>query len=142
VTYLLDTNVVSEWTRPRPDPNVVAFLAGTNEDTLFLSVVTLAELRRGVARMPDGRRRLALDTWLETDLTQRFDGRILGIDTEVADAWGRIMAAAEQSGRTPGVMDVWIAATATVRGLTLATRDVRDFAPLGVRVFCPWDAPQ
>ena len=140
MNYLLDTNVVSEWTRPRPNPNVAAFLAEADEDSLFLSVVTLAELRRGVTRLPDGRRRIVLGTWLETDLLQRFDSRILGIDADVADAWGRIMAAAERSGRTPGAMDVWIAAIAEVTGLTLATRDIRDFTPLGVRVFCPWEA--
>ena len=140
MNYLLDTNVVSEWTRPRPNPNVAAFLAEADEDSLFLSVVTLAEVRRGVTRLPDGRRRIVLGTWLETDLLQRFDSRILGIDADVADAWGRIMAAAERSGRTPGAMDVWIAAIAEVTGLTLATRDIRDFTPLGVRVFCPWEA--
>src|SRR5476651_1510603 len=80
VSYLLDTNVVSEWTRPRPDPAVVAFLESTDEDTMYLSVITLAELRRGVDRLHTGRRRAALDAWLDNDLVQRFDGRILGVD--------------------------------------------------------------
>jgi predicted nucleic acid-binding protein len=139
VSYLLDTNVVSEWTRPRPDPAVVAFLAATNEDLVFLSVITLGELRRGVDRLPAGRRRAALDEWLENDLIQRFEGRILGIDRDVALAWGRIMARSERRGRTPGVMDVWIAAIAEVRDLTVVTRNVPDFAPLLGRIFNPWN---
>jgi predicted nucleic acid-binding protein len=138
VSYLLDTNVVSEWTRPRPDPSVVAFLASADEDLLFLSVITLAELRRGVERLPPGGRRAALDQWLENDLIQRFEGRILGIDRDVASAWGRIMAQAELRGRVPGVMDVWIAAIAKMRDLTVVTRNAADFEPLLERVFNPW----
>lgn len=138
MTWPLDTNVVSEWTRPRPDPAVVAFLTSTEEDFLFLSVITMAELRRAVDRLPAGRRRIALYHWLENDLVLRFDGRILGIDTEVASAWGRIMARAERKGRHPGVMDVWIAAIADVRGLTVVTRNAADFELLVGRIFNPW----
>jgi toxin FitB len=138
VSYLLDTNVVSEWTRPRPDPAVVAFLASTDEELMFLSVITLSELRRGVDRLPTGRRRVALDDWLKHDLIQRFDGRILDVDQEVASAWGRIIAQAERRGKTPGVMDVWIAATAEVQSLTVVTRNVADFATLVGRIFNPW----
>lgn len=108
---------------------------------MFLSVVTLAELSQGVDRLPMGRRRSALDEWLENDLLHRFEGRILGIDPDVAAAWGRIMARTERRGRTPGVMDVWIAAIAETRGLTLVTRDVGDFAPLLEHMVNPWDAP-
>lgn len=138
MSYLLDTNVVSEWTRRRPDSSVVAFLASTDEDLLFLSVVTLAELRRGVNRLPAGRRRAALDEWLENDLIQRFEGRILGVDRDAASACGRIMTQAELRGRVPGVMDVWIAAIAQVRDLTVVTRNAADFEPLLERVFNPW----
>ncbi len=138
MSFLLDTNVVSEWTRPKPDPRVVAFLETTDEDTLFLSVVTLAELRRGVDRLHAGRRRDGLRAWLDNDLVDRFDSRILGIDRGVAAAWGRIMAQAERRGRAPGVMDAWIAATAEVHSLTIATRNTVDFAPLFRNVFNPW----
>jgi toxin FitB len=116
-----------------------AFLASTDEDALFLSVVTLAELRRGVDRLPNGRRRAALNEWLETDLIQRFDNRVLGIDRDVANAWGRIIAQAERRGKAPGVRDAWIAAIAEVQGLTVVTRNVADFRPLLGRIFNPWD---
>jgi toxin FitB len=139
VTYLLDTNVVSEWTRPRPAPGVVGFLASANEDLLYLSVITLAELRRGVDRLPNGIRRVSLDEWLENDLIRRFDGRILHIDRAVARAWGRLMATIERRGRAPGVMDVWIAAIAEVHDLTVVTRNVADFEPFGRRIFNPWE---
>jgi toxin FitB len=139
VTWLLDMNVVSEWTRPRPDPAVVAFLAATDEDAMFRSVITLAELRRGVNRLPDGRRRKALNEWLGKDLIQRFDGRVLGVNRDVAFAWGRIMARTERRGRTPSVMDVWIAVIAEIRGLIVVTRNVADFKPLYDRVFNPWE---
>jgi predicted nucleic acid-binding protein len=143
VSYLLDTNVVSEWTKPRADPAVIAFLTATDEDLLFLSVVTLAELRRGVDRLPSGRRRSALSDWLEHDLIQRFERRILGVDRDVAAAWGRIMARVERRGKTPGVMpgviDVWIAAIAEAHGLTVVTRDIADFAPLLNNAHNPWN---
>jgi toxin FitB len=88
VSFLLDTNVVSEWTKPRPNPDVVAFLEARDEDELFLSVISLAELRRGVDRLAAGPRRSLLDDWLRSDLPARFAGRLLGIDAATADAWG------------------------------------------------------
>jgi toxin FitB len=138
VSFLLDTNVVSGWTRPRPDVGVVEFLATEDEDALFLSVVTLAELRRGVDRLAPGLRRNRLDDWLRNDLPARFTGRLLGIDTPTADTWGRLIARRERVGRPMGAMDGWIAATAVVHGLTLATRNVADFAGAVGEIVCPW----
>jgi len=140
LSFLLDTNVVSEWTKPRPDVGVVEFLATEDEDTLFLSVVTLAELRRGVDRLAPGRRRNRLDDWLRNDLLARFTGRLLAIDVPTADAWGRLSARRERVGRPMGAMDGWIAATAMVHGLTLVTRDVADFAGTVGEIICPWTA--
>jgi hypothetical protein len=119
-------------------PAVVNFLEAIDEDLVFFSVNTLAELRRGVDRLPNIRRRTALNEWLNNDLIQRFDGRIPGVDQDVAFAWGRIMAQAERHGGTPGGMDVWIAALAKVHGLTVVTRNAADFAPLPGRIFNPW----
>src|SRR5579863_6547753 len=119
MSFLLDTNVVSEWTNPKPDPGLIAFLSHEDEQTLFLSVVSLAELRRGVNRLPHGQRRMRLDQWLREDLPMRFDGRLLGIDAATADMWGQLVADRERTGRPLGAMDGWIAAIARVHGLTL-----------------------
>jgi toxin FitB len=88
VSFLLDTNVASEWVKPRPDPGVVAWLADVDEDRVFLSVVSRAEVRHGIERMPKGSRQARLDAWLRDELPQRFERRILLIDERVADAWG------------------------------------------------------
>ena len=92
MNFLLDTSVVSEWVRPHPNENVVRWLAQVDEDRTYLSVVTFAEIRTGVDAMAPGRRRELLKTWLEADLLARFEGRILGVDLELAQAWGALMA--------------------------------------------------
>jgi hypothetical protein len=138
VSFLLDTNVVSEWVRPRPDPGVVAWLEAVDEDRVFLSVVTLAELRHGVERMAAGDRRRRLDAWLREELPMRFEGRLLPIDEPVAEAWGRIVAEREASGLRIEVMDAFIAATARVHGLALVTRNTSDFAPSLTDIVNPW----
>jgi predicted nucleic acid-binding protein len=138
VNFLLDTNVVSEWTKPRPDSGVVAWLAEADEDRVFISVMTLAELRYGVERMPTGARRNRLDTWVSEQLPARFEARVLPIDAETADTWGHVMARGRTGGRPVGTMDAFIAATAERHHLTLVTRDVSDFDVLGIRVINPW----
>jgi predicted nucleic acid-binding protein len=138
VSFLLDTNVVSEWAKPRPHSGVQAFLATQEEDELFLSVVTLAELRRGVERLSTGRRRTLLDNWLRTDLVDRFAGRMLRIDGATADMWGRLMARRERASKPMGAMDGWIAATAEVHGLVLVTRNTSDFADAVTQMLDPW----
>lgn len=138
MTFLLDTNVVSEWVRARPDPGVVAWLDGVDEDRVFLSVATLAELRSGIARIPPGSRRARLEEWLAEELPTRFEGRILAIDREVALIWGDVVAEREQAGRPIGAMDAFIAATARLRALTLVTRNIRDFEGSVSAVLNPW----
>ena len=139
MSYLLDTNVVSEWVKPEPAHSVVAWLADVDEDEVFLSVISLAELRRGVELLAAGRRRQRLEKWLSEDLADRFRGRILSIDVLVADAWGRITARATHAGRTVGSMDALVAATAEVHGLALVTQNTKDFGHLGISVFNPWE---
>ena len=95
MSYLLDTNVLSEWTKPRPTPGVIEWLAQVAEDDVFLSVVTFAELRHGIERLPAGRRRRQLDEWRRGKLALRFEGRILLIDGAIADEWGRLVARQE-----------------------------------------------
>jgi hypothetical protein len=141
VNYLLDTNVVSEWVKPRPDPGVVAWLAGVDEDRVRLSVITLAELRHGIERLAPGARRDRLDAWLGTDLVARFEARILPVDAGVADRWGRVVARAQAAGRPMGSMDAFIAATAERHGLALVTRNGPDFEALGIPLVNPWAPP-
>jgi predicted nucleic acid-binding protein len=139
LSYLLDTSVVSEWVKPQPARGVVAWLAEVEEDEVFLSVISIAELRRGIELLAAGRRRQRLEKWLSDDLADRFHRRILAIDLPVADAWGRITARATRAGRTVGSMDALVAATAEVHGLALATRNTKDFDHLGVSLFNPWE---
>jgi predicted nucleic acid-binding protein len=138
VNFLLDTNVVSEWGKPRPNSGVVGWLAAADEDRLFLSVATLAELRYGVERLPAGRKSALLREWLETELTSRFEGRVVAIDEAVAATWGKLLAKADAAGRPLGAMDGFLAATAAVHQMTLVTRNEKNFAGAGIKTFNPW----
>ncbi len=135
---LLDTNVLSEVTRPAPDARVLEWLDRLDEDRSFISVVSIAEIRRGVALMDKGRKREALAEWLARDLPQRFEQRVLPVDEPVALAWGDLMGLAKRRGRGLSSMDGLIAATAVARQLTLATRNTKDFEGFGVELFDPW----
>jgi predicted nucleic acid-binding protein len=138
VTFLLDTNVVSEWSKARPNTGVITWLSDVDEDRVFISAVTLAELRYGIARLEDGGRRKRLDEWLRDDLPSRFEGRVLPIDGQVADIWGEVMAQREAQGRPMSVMDAFIAATAKVHELTLVTRNTSDFKSSLKAIINPW----
>jgi toxin FitB len=137
MSFLLDTNIVSEWVRPRPDTGVVAWLADVDEDRVFISVVTLAELRYGVECMSDSSRRRRIDEWLQHELPGRFEGRILPVDDAVAHAWGRVVAHRKSIGRRIEPMDALIAATALVHDLTVVTRDASAFKA-SVKSVNPW----
>jgi predicted nucleic acid-binding protein len=138
VNFLLDTNVVSEWTKPRPDAGVVRWLEEADEDRVFISVVTLAELRHGIEMLPAGARRDRLDVWLTEQVPARFETRVLPVDAETANSWGRVMARGKAEGRPAGTMDAFIAATAERHDLILVTRNVSDFNALGIRLMNPW----
>ena len=138
MSFLLDTNVVSEWMKPHPNPGVVTWLVDVDEDRVFLSVITLTELRYGIERMPPGHRRKRLDEWLGEELPLRFEGRILAIDGAVADACGKLVARREALGRRMEALDAFLAATAEVHRLTLVTRDTSDFQPTVKDVLNPW----
>jgi predicted nucleic acid-binding protein len=137
VSFLLDTNAISEWQKPRPNPGVTAWMASVDERALFLSVVTLAELRFGIERMATGSRRRRYEQWLEHELPSRFEGRILAVNQGIADAWGRVVALCASNGTPISAIDGFLAATAQVRDLTLVTRNVRHFTVL-TEVFNPW----
>jgi predicted nucleic acid-binding protein len=136
--YLLDTNCVSELVRPNPEPRVLQWVDATDEAVLYLSVLTLGEIRKGLAALPHGKRRTRLETWLEVDLKARFAGRIVPIDSGVADRWGSIAAEAKRKGKALPVIDGLLAATALDHNLTVVSRNAGDFPNL--QVVNPWQA--
>ena len=135
MSYLLDSNVLSELRRKTPDAAVLEWFARRPASTLYLSVLTFGELRKGIEGVPDAKRRMALTDWLETDLPAFFAGRILPVDAQVADRWGRLLSAA---GRPLPAIDSLLAASAAQHGLSMVTRNSRDFADLGLDVINPW----
>jgi toxin FitB len=137
VSFLLDTNAVSEWVKPQPNPGLIAWMESVDEDRLFISVVSLAELHYGVERLPAGRRRDRLGQWLHQELPLRFEDRILTVDTNVAEAWGKTVSRGEAAGRPIGAMDAFVAATAESHHLTLVTRNLSDF-PMLSTILNPW----
>jgi predicted nucleic acid-binding protein len=137
--FLLDTNIVSELVKPKPEANVTEWVENTDESLLYLSVLTLGEIRRGIAALPQSRRRATLEAWLDKNLRARFEGRILVIDQEVADRWGLLTSAARNSGIVLPVIDGLLAATALEHNLTLVTRDTGQIPSIGVAVFNPWE---
>ncbi len=136
--FLLDTNCISELIRPKPEPRVVEWMEAADEAVLYLTVLTLGEIRKGLAQLAPGRRRTRLETWVEVDLQARFAGRILPIDAAVADRWGWITAEAKRRGRALPVIDGLLAATALHHNLALVSRNAGDFAVTPVRVVNPW----
>jgi toxin FitB len=137
VSYLIDTNVLSELRRKMPDPRVADWFSLRPADTLYLSVLTLGEIRKGIEALLEAPRRMALLDWLETDLPAFFSGRILPIDAAVADRWGRLVA---QAGRPLPAIDGLLVATAAQYGFILVTRNQRDMQGLGVQVLNPRDS--
>ena len=138
MSLLLDTCVLSELRKPQPDRNVLRWIEGTEPSHLHLSVLSLGEIRKGVARLPESPRKLAFSSWLESDLPRLFGHRILVVNASVADLWGRLVATLESHGRPAPIIDALLAATALHHRLTLVTRNVTDFAPFGVALLNPW----
>ncbi|MCC7310227.1 MAG: type II toxin-antitoxin system VapC family toxin [Sulfuritalea sp.] len=135
MSYLIDTNIISELRRKEANPGVVDWFAVRPANTLYLSVLSLGEIRKGIEALPNSKRKLALRDWLEVDLPAFFTGRILPIDEAVVDRWGRLLARIK---RTAPAIDSLIAATALQHGLTLVTRNESDFKFPEVDVINPW----
>ena len=136
MSYLLDTNVISEVVQRKPDSKVITWLKQLPDEALFISVLTLGEIRSGVERLGDGRRREKLRLWLEHDLVDWFGGRVLTVDTPVADRWGRLLA---DAGRPLPTIDSLLAATALHHELRLVTRNTKDFGIPGLELINPWE---
>ncbi|MDC7789400.1 type II toxin-antitoxin system VapC family toxin [Rhodoplanes sp. TEM] len=135
--YLLDTNVISQFTRPIPSPSLLAWMAEQPDDALFISTLTLAEIRRGILELPDGKRRDALDGWFSGPQGPQalFAGRILGFDARAALAWAGLMAEGRRKGRPRSALDTIVAAIAAANGCTVVTDNEKDF--VGVPVINP-----
>jgi len=136
--FLLDTNIVSELIKPRPDIKVVRWIESIDESYLFLSVLLLGEIRKGISLLAEPVRRAKLESWLNNELTLRFSGRILAVDKPIADLWGRFTAQAVKSKSTLTVIDGLLAATSHHHDLVLVTRNTKDVASTGISAFNPW----
>ena len=140
MAFLLDTNVISETFRPRPDPRVLEWVRRQMASDLFLAAMSLGELVRGARRVKERAKRERLAHWINHELATQFQGRILPFDREAAVIWGTIMGEGDRTGRPKPMADAQIAAVALRNGLTLATRNIRDFKNMGVALVDPWAA--
>jgi toxin FitB len=139
--FLLDTNVLSEFNRRgEPDRRVKQWLEAADTNSLYASVLTFGEIRFGVELLPSSERRTRLQQWLERDLPEWFEGRILTVDRSIGDRWESLRAQAQMKGRPVSIVDGLLAATAVEHGLTIVSRNVSDFAAVGLAVINPWEA--
>jgi len=139
--YLLDTNIPSELVKTRPEPRLVEWLDAQNDESLFLSVVTLGEIRKGLKILPDGKRRRFLEGWYIDELLPWFEGRILPISAAVAERWGELDGIRQLHGIPLNTADGMIGATALEYGLILVTRNANDFVGLDLNLVNPWEIP-
>lgn len=138
MSYLLDTCVISEFTARQPAEKVVSWLAGLDPDSVFLSVITLGEIQKGIDKLPASKRKESLQSWLKDDLLVRFHDCLLPLQTGEMLTWGTLVSRLETRGRPMPLIDSLIAATALHHDLVVVTRDEEDFASSGVRLLNPW----
>ena len=140
MAFLLDTNIVSETVKAKPEKRVLAWLETQTPVELFLAAQTIGELIRGARKVQEEARRERIEEWIEQDLAEQFEGRILPFDGPATVLWGHLMGDGDRTGRTPAAADAQIAAVAINHDLTLVTRNVKDFERLDLRLLNPWDA--
>ena len=140
--WLLDTNVLSELRRPKPNPKVVAFVAAQPLDLLFVSIVTFAEIRFGIEAVADPGRRAEINDWLTHKVRPMFEERALPVSEDIMFKWRLLVEDGRRAGHTYSQPDLIIAATALHHGLSVVTRDTGDFARARVPVLNPWDEPE
>lgn len=138
MNYLIDTCVLLELVRPKPHRLVVGWVKAQDESRLYLSVITIGEIQKGIAKLPSSPKKKRLAAWLDEELLERFTGRVLGIDLTVARKWGDIQASCERRGKTLPAVDAMIAAIALVFDMTIVTRNAQDMASSGAKIFNPW----
>lgn len=139
MSYLIDTCCISELVKKKPNPNVVMWFADRDELSMYLSVITFGELKKGIEKLPDSKKKKELNRWVKEDLNHRFKNRVLNITIEEVNKWGKILAEAEQDGRPLPAIDSLIAATALVHDLSVVTRNTQDMEGSGVEVINPWN---
>ena len=139
MNYLLDTCVISELVKPAADEKVTSWISNGIEETIHLSVITIGEIQKGITKLPASAKRRQLQRWLDNDLIERFENRIVPIDQKVARMWGKILAQAEKKGRQLPAIDGLIAATGLAYNMTVVTRNVSDMQVDGLSVFNPWE---
>ena len=138
MNYLFDINVLSELTAKNPNASVVAWVENIDQENIFLSVVAIGELKKGIEKLPGSRKKKDLISWLENDLLVRFGERIIPLDLPVMLVWGTMVAELEKAGTPLPAIDSLLAASASQRGLTLVTRNTKDFEPAGIPFINPW----
>ena len=136
--YLLDTCVISELIKSGSNEKVAAWIEERKEEDLFISVLTIGEIYKGISKLPDSRKKESIQAWVNDDLRKRFEGRILEITEEIAAKWGEIQGIAEKDGKRMPVIDSLIAATAIKNDLTIVTRNVKDIESSGCKTFNLW----
>ncbi len=136
--YLLDTCVISELVAKQPNPNVVEFVDACDPDDIYLSVITIGEIAKGIEKLPASKRKKELQAWLKENLLVRFDGKIIPLNTEILIRWGELAAKLEGTGITLPAMDSLIAATVLTHNMTLITRNEGDFKNTGIEIINPW----
>ena len=136
--YLIDTCLISEGLRPRPDSGATAWMEACDRDRQYLSVLTLGELQKGLEKLGSTRRRDVLQAWLDRDVAEQFSCRILPVDSEVAVTWGSMQASLERAGKPIPSLDGLICATALTHNLVVVTQNTRDFESTGVQLLNPW----
>lgn len=136
--YLLDTCVISELIKKSPDKKVTSWISDIDETELFISVITIGELYKGIKKLPESAKKKFLYSWVTDDLQTRFEKRILDFDTKSAQIWGRILAESEKNGRTLPVVDAMIASIGIANQITVVTRNIKDMESSGAQPLNPW----
>ena len=139
MNYILDTCVISELVKPLPNENVLEWIEKQSEDNLYLSVITIGEIQKGISKLPESNKKTNLQTWLDNDLKFRFESRILPIDEKIAKEWGKIQGISEKAGNKIPVIDSMIAATGLFHKMVIVTRNINDMQISGLEIFNPWN---
>ncbi|MDH5433331.1 MAG: type II toxin-antitoxin system VapC family toxin [Gammaproteobacteria bacterium] len=139
MSYLLDTCVISELFKPKPNQNLTKWIESQEEYELYVSVLTFGEIEKGIEKVSDENRKEKIKLWVEEDLKNRFEGRIIPLDLDIAIQWGRIQGSAEQTGKPMPAIDGLIAASGLAYDLVVVTRNTKDMQQSGVQLLDPWE---